>query len=90
MSHGFGADQREDDVVILLTLEPVNCRHLQGQTEMFVTQHTATHQYTGDVEEVWCLRIHKDLIQMFSLLLNSLAVLVTVLITVGHTGSQQS
>lgn len=28
VSHGFGADQREDDVVVLLTLEPVHRCHL--------------------------------------------------------------
>lgn len=29
MSYGFGAHQREDDVVILLTLKPVHRRYLQ-------------------------------------------------------------
>ena len=29
VSHGFGADQWEDDVIILLTLESVDCCHLQ-------------------------------------------------------------
>lgn len=28
VSHGFGADQREDDVVVLLTLESVHRCHL--------------------------------------------------------------
>lgn len=28
MSYGFGSDQREDDIIVLLTLEPVDSRHL--------------------------------------------------------------
>lgn len=34
VSHGFGADQREDDVIVLLTLEPVHCCHLQRNTNV--------------------------------------------------------
>lgn len=34
VSHGFGADQREDDVVVLLTLEPVHRRHLHQKKKM--------------------------------------------------------
>lgn len=41
MSHGFSADQREDDVVVLLTLEPVDRRHLHG--------HTNTHRNIEDM-----------------------------------------
>lgn len=34
VSHGFGADQWEDDVIVLLTLEPVDCCHLQRNTNV--------------------------------------------------------
>lgn len=43
MSHGFGADQGEDDVVILLTLEPVHCCHLRRHTNTFMIKHTHIH-----------------------------------------------
>lgn len=38
MSHGFGADQRQDDVVVLLTLEPVHRCHLHKKEMM--SKHT--------------------------------------------------
>lgn len=34
VSHGFGADQWEDDVIVLLALEPVDCCHLQRNTNV--------------------------------------------------------
>lgn len=34
VSHGFGPDQRQDDVVVLLTLEPVHRRHLHQKKKM--------------------------------------------------------
>lgn len=34
VSNGFGADQWEDDVIVLLALEPVDCCHLQRNTNV--------------------------------------------------------
>ncbi len=36
MSYGSGADQREDDVIVLLTLEPVHCGHLQHKEQSVI------------------------------------------------------
>lgn len=36
MSYGSGADQREDDVIVLLTLEPVHCGHLQDKGQSVI------------------------------------------------------
>lgn len=35
MSYSFGAHQREDDVVILLTLKPVHCSYLKKEHPSF-------------------------------------------------------
>lgn len=56
VSHGFSADQREDDVVVLLTLEPVDCCHLHG--------HTNTHRNIKDM--LTKLLVHfRDLAEIF-------------------------
>lgn len=47
VSHGFGADQREDDVVVLLTLEPVHRRHLRRKEEV-----------VNNSNEAWTLSPH--------------------------------
>lgn len=60
MSHGFSADQREDDVVVLLTLEPVDRRHLHG--------HTNTHRNIKDMRtklRMCILGRCRDLAEMF-------------------------
>lgn len=61
VSHGFSADQREDDVVVLLTLEPVDRRHLRG--------HTNTHRNIKAMLTKLCVCILgscRDLAEMFN------------------------
>lgn len=47
--HGFGADQREDDVVVLLTLEPVHRRHLRENMPGLHTRATRLRVYRAEL-----------------------------------------
>lgn len=53
MTHSFGPDQREDDVVVLLTLESVHCCNLHSHkhNHYLMNKCTNTHKHLRSVNK---------------------------------------